>query len=212
MRNNMRNNHRIALLAVPALLALTSCGIPATGVVEAGSPASGIRPVTPLYFVRSDALVAVPRITTSPGDPEVALNLLLLGPTSAEALGISTNLPVQQAAEPARPPTAEAGLASEAVRQPDEDQEATVDPTDGTDSTAEVASRLLLDVSVKKDTVTIVMAYPVEELPDLAAGQLICTAAGAHRVGTPSADVVTVELTDHERGQKRGTDKDCPRL
>jgi hypothetical protein len=41
------------LLLLASLLALSSCGIPATGVVEAGDPASGIPPVTQVYFVAS---------------------------------------------------------------------------------------------------------------------------------------------------------------
>ena len=46
-----------ALRSVPllTLLALTSCGIPATGVVEAGGPASGTLPMTRVYFVENGA-------------------------------------------------------------------------------------------------------------------------------------------------------------
>jgi hypothetical protein len=54
-------------------------------VVEAGGPASGVTQVTTLYFVRDGTLVAVPRITATPGDTEAALELPLLGPTPDEA-------------------------------------------------------------------------------------------------------------------------------
>ena len=59
----MKALHRVPLLA---LLALTSCGIPATGVVEAGGPASGVLPLTPVYFVEGGRLVPVPRNTGRP--------------------------------------------------------------------------------------------------------------------------------------------------
>ena len=75
-----------ALRSVPllTLLALTSCGIPATGVVEAGGPASGTLPMTRVYFVENGALVATSRTTELPGDPEAALQLLMAGPLAGE--------------------------------------------------------------------------------------------------------------------------------
>ncbi|MFJ7078512.1 hypothetical protein [Streptomyces sp. NPDC098781] len=90
----MRAFRRVTLLVAPGLLALTSCGIPATGVVEAGGPASGIRSITPLYFVQDGGLVAVDRPTERPGDPAEALELLLNGPQPGEASkGVKTELP-----------------------------------------------------------------------------------------------------------------------
>ncbi|MFI5682110.1 hypothetical protein [Streptomyces cellulosae] len=75
-----------ALRSVPlmTLRALTSCGIPVTGVVEAGGPASGTLPMTRVYFVENGALVAMPRTTELPGDPEAALQLLMAGPLAGE--------------------------------------------------------------------------------------------------------------------------------
>ncbi|PWI20972.1 hypothetical protein DI272_42765 [Streptomyces sp. Act143] len=92
------------MLVAPALLALSSCGIPATGVVEAGGPASGITPVTSVYFVQNGTLVAVPRTTAFPGDAAAALELLIGGPTFDEARKrLGTAMPRPRA--PAAPPT-----------------------------------------------------------------------------------------------------------
>ncbi|WP_075737474.1 hypothetical protein [Streptomyces acidiscabies] len=78
------NPGRRAAPALAALLALSSCGIPATGVIEAGDPASGIAPVTAVYYVRDGALSAVLRPTELPGDPDDALSLLLTLPPPGE--------------------------------------------------------------------------------------------------------------------------------
>ncbi|MGI5441096.1 hypothetical protein ACQEV4_28075 [Streptomyces shenzhenensis] len=174
----MKAGHRLALLTVPALLGLCSCGIPATGVVEAGGPASGIEPVTPVYFLRDGALVAVPRATADPGDAGAALDLLLLGPAPVEgAGGLSTEVPgTLPATSPVPENTSAAG------------------PT----------------VSVKGDTVGIRLPPGFDRLSRLAAEQLICTAAAAHRIGAPSADTVTVTVSTGSGRQAEGTDGDCP--
>ncbi|MEU6609255.1 hypothetical protein ABZ922_30080 [Streptomyces shenzhenensis] len=181
----MTAGHRLALLTVPALLALCACGIPATGVVEAGGPASGIEPVTPVYFLRDGALVAVPRATADPGDAGAALDLLLLGPAPVEAAGgLSTEVPEMLTATPATPPAAS--------------------PVPGKTS-ADVPT-----VSVKGDTVGIRLPPGFDRLSRLAAEQLICTAAAARRIGEPSADTVTVTVSTGSGRQAEGTDGNCP--
>lgn len=84
-----------ALLA--AGLVAAGCGIPTTGVVEAGEPASGIRSVTTLYFVLPNDALAVRRIETGGLNgvgPSVALLLKGLGPGDAKTMGLSTRLPL----------------------------------------------------------------------------------------------------------------------
>lgn len=86
---------------IPALLAglvagvcwLTACGVPTSGVVAAGEPATGLPPEIEVYFLAGDRLVAVPR--QAPGGPDVvtAVQLLFAGPVEAEAGQVRTELP-----------------------------------------------------------------------------------------------------------------------
>ncbi|MGW2723533.1 GerMN domain-containing protein [Streptomyces sp. NPDC001492] len=91
----MRAGRRSAfLLWLPMLGALTSCGIPTTGVVEAGGPASGVAPTLRVYFVAGRTLRGVDRSLAGPVDVESAVRVLLKGPTRAEqAEGLYTVLP-----------------------------------------------------------------------------------------------------------------------
>jgi hypothetical protein len=74
---------RPALLLASTLL-LGACGIPTTGVVGSGEPATGVRSTTTLYFTGKGGLVAVPRrIPQRPG-VAAAVRLLFQGPTSSE--------------------------------------------------------------------------------------------------------------------------------
>lgn len=83
--------------ALAALVCLAGCGIPTTGVVEAGEPGGGIHPRTLLYFVRAydGALTAVERRDDVPMGAEGALGLLFKGPQPMEQkmLGLTTLLP-----------------------------------------------------------------------------------------------------------------------
>jgi hypothetical protein len=85
--------------AVAALLAgcLAACGIPTTGVVEAGEPAAGIHQQVTLYFVRAEdgALATVYRTADTHVDAELAVGMLLKGVGDAEAkmLGLASDLP-----------------------------------------------------------------------------------------------------------------------
>ncbi|MGW1887924.1 hypothetical protein [Streptomyces sp. NPDC001970] len=92
----MRHARRIvrhALLFSAAFL-LSACAIPSTGVVEAGDPATGIRPILLLHFVKDGKLIAVPRATTEPVGVEQAVAMVVRGPNTPERLsGLTTELP-----------------------------------------------------------------------------------------------------------------------
>lgn len=188
----MKATHRVSMLIAPAFFALSACGIPATGVVEAGGPASGIVPTTPMFFVRDGTLAAVPRVTARPGDAGAALQMLLIGPTQVEAHGgLATEVPGAPAEVPGAP-TAAALAPTSASRAPE--QTSPDGPT----------------VSVKGDTLSIRLPSGFGELSPLATSQLICTAAAAHRIGHPSGGAVTVTVSDGSGWHAEGTDENCP--
>ncbi|MEU0408302.1 hypothetical protein ABZ307_10885 [Streptomyces griseorubiginosus] len=184
----MKALHRVPLLA---LLALTSCGIPATGVVEAGGPASGVLPLTPVYFVEDGRLVPVPRNTGRPGDPTEALRLLMAGPLAGEGRidGLSTEVPAL--------PTAMAvpSAASDAPGSP---------PSDGPGAIGTP------QVAVRGDTMTIQLPAGMDTLSDTGVRQLVCTAAAAHRLNHPSDAPLTAEVTGGGGWRVSGSDEDCP--
>jgi len=80
------------VLAATAV-ALASCGVPPTGVIQAGGPATVRSPSITLYFLVNDRLVGVAR--QAPGtDVGTAVSALFDGPTPAEdANGLVTELP-----------------------------------------------------------------------------------------------------------------------
>ncbi|MGX1371856.1 hypothetical protein RKD19_007215 [Streptomyces canus] len=179
----MKPLRRVPLLA---LLALTSCGIPATGVVEAGGPASGSLPLTRVYFVEGGSLVAVPRTTEEPGEPEAALRLLMAGPLTGEGGtdGLATEVP---------------GLATSAAL-PTATPDVPGEPSLGAPA-----------VTARGDTMTIRFPPGTDGLSDLGARQVLCTAAAAYRLTRPSLQTVTAEVTDGAGRLVRGSDESCPR-
>jgi hypothetical protein len=183
----MRAPYRLTLLA-PALLALCSCGITTTGVVEAGGPASGIVATTSVYFVRDGALVAVPSRTARPGDAEAAVELLLVGPSREERLsGLVTLLPALPSAASSAPTTIPGAVGGPVGTPADTPR-----------------------VSVEQDSMSIELPYRVAGLPGLGMEQLICTAAAAHRLGAASAGPVTVTVTAEGGWRAKGSDVHCP--
>ncbi len=86
-----------------AALALTACGVPPSGVIEAGAPASGLisadpaPPSTPatvsLFFLRDGDLTPYPRRTDDAGDLEAVVRLLFEGPAGNETATATTELP-----------------------------------------------------------------------------------------------------------------------
>ncbi|WP_254404903.1 hypothetical protein [Streptomyces sp. AC627_RSS907] len=171
-------------LLLATLLPLSACGIPATGVVEAGEPATGVRgpgstlapsesapaavPVATalLYFVADGALVPVPRPV--PGATGLAGTVLMLfeGPDGQErGQGLTTELPP-----------------------------AAVAPTVRTDGTA----------------VTVHLPERTESLSDTAVDQLACTVAVARLRQDP--ELGSAQVTVEQPGGRlagRSSD-DCP--
>jgi hypothetical protein len=85
--------------AVGGGLLLAGCGIPATGVVEAGEPAVGVHREVKLYFVRGrdpDALAVVSRRLEAASGFEDSLALLFKGlsPAESKVLDLTTRVPM----------------------------------------------------------------------------------------------------------------------
>ncbi|MEV0171999.1 hypothetical protein AB0I00_12890 [Streptomyces sp. NPDC050803] len=173
---------RPALLLLPALCTLTSCAIPATGVVEAGGPASGITPTTHVYYVANGTLIAVPRQTSAPGDIESALQLLLQGPTDVERRKrITTHLPLPMAA-----------------------------PTPATAAPQRPTSPYTLTATAKDDRISIELSPSTVDLTDLAAAQIICTAVAAQHITDPSAEPTPVSVMGANGRRVEGAGVECP--
>ncbi|MFD5271607.1 hypothetical protein [Streptomyces sp. NPDC058335] len=188
----MRAVPRAVLLAVPALCALASCGIPTTGVVEAGGPASGVVPTIRVHFVAGDGtLVAVPRRTVAPVDVESAVAVLLEGPTEAERVKrLTTLLPLPGLlATPVPAATATDGP----VAAPQE----------------EVRTADLVKVVAEDDRVSIEFTAVSGGLTGLAVDQLVCTALGAQRVAEPGAEPLPVTVTGPGGRPVEGTGASC---
>jgi hypothetical protein len=85
---------RSGLSLTAAASLLSSCGIPSTGVVEAGEAATGIRPAYVLYFVRQDTLLGVRTRVPGTFDIGTAVELLFRGPDALLGRkGLTTELP-----------------------------------------------------------------------------------------------------------------------
>ncbi|MFE0548947.1 hypothetical protein ACFW3A_05790 [Streptomyces pilosus] len=102
----MRRSRTAALLSgltAVAAVALTACGVPPSGVIETGAPASGMvspsatpppTPATvPLFFLRDRELIPYPRRIGDAGDFEAVIRLLFEGPAANEAATATTELP-----------------------------------------------------------------------------------------------------------------------
>lgn len=170
-------------------LALSACDIPATGVVEAGGPASGVPATVPIYLVQGDTLVAVPRRLPDAGEPSWAVEALLQGPTPQERRkNLTTHLPGSpELATPAPTPTTEAA-------------------TEGT------ARSGTIRVTAQDGTVTVELLWYGAKLSSLATDQLICTAARAYLLTRRDLDSATVRVTGVMGGPVEGSDEGCPEL
>jgi hypothetical protein len=92
----MRPAHRPArpALLVSAVLLLSACGIPATGVVESGAPATGVRPPTLVYFVSNGTPVPALRRADTLVGVVAAVRMLLRGPDPSELkAGLTSAIP-----------------------------------------------------------------------------------------------------------------------
>ncbi|MEV2210198.1 hypothetical protein AB0H86_01540 [Streptomyces sp. NPDC050997] len=183
---------RSALLLLPALCGLlASCGIPATGVVEAGGPASGVASNVRVYLVLDGALIGVRRAIVAPVDVESALRVLLQGPTDAEqAKRITTMLPLPMALPTsARIPPAATGQA---------------------EAPQEAVARKALKVTARDDRVLVELSVTEGELTNTAATQMLCTALGAQRVADPGGDPVPVTVMTPDGRRFEGAGARCP--
>lgn len=81
------------LTGLAASLVLAACGVPTSGVIEAGSPATGMAAGLNVYFLAGSELVAVPRRTDGTADTVTAVRLVFAGPSAAEANKLGTQLP-----------------------------------------------------------------------------------------------------------------------
>jgi hypothetical protein len=189
----MRPARRTVPPVMPAVLAvlglsLSACDIPATGVVEAGGPASGVPAILPIYLVQDDSLVAVPRTLPDAGDPVWAVEALLRGPTPQERRkSLTTDLPrLPDMPTPAPTPT---GLAVEGMAQGE-----------------------MTRVTSQGGTVTVELLWYGAKLSALAADQLICTAAHAYLLTRRDLDSATVRVTGAMGGPVEGGGEGCPEL
>lgn len=183
------------LLAGASALALSACDIPATGVVEAGGPATGIPATVPIYLTRDDALVAVPRRLADAGEPGTAVEALLQGPSPQERRkGLSSDLERQPgAARPTPPPTESSAQGAEGEWKW---------PAEGEGQGARVRTR--------SDRVYVELPHYPGPLSPLAADQVICTAARAYLLVRRDLDSTTVTVTDATGRTVRGSDEGCP--
>ncbi|MFI1704166.1 hypothetical protein ACWDDN_30540 [Streptomyces griseoruber] len=187
---------RAALLIVGAALALSGCGIPSTGVVEAGGPASGITATTPLYFVQDGALVAIRRAVPEAGDAAAAIEEMLQGPDVVErSRGVTTRV--------ARTSGPGSLFPADGTVEPG----ATVFPS----AAATEAAAEPVRATAEGDRVSVVLPRGVKaERSALAERQLICTAGRAYRMALRDTAPVTVTVTAADGTRAEGTDEDCP--
>ena len=90
------------LVGVTAALTVAACGVPPSGVIEAGEPAGGmssagpepsIPTVTSLYFLHNGELTAHLRKVGKPVSYAAVVSLLFDGPSKIEATTATTDLP-----------------------------------------------------------------------------------------------------------------------
>ncbi|MEU5086137.1 hypothetical protein [Streptomyces sp. NPDC021356] len=93
----MRRVPRAAAAAAVAgaLLTAAGCGVPTSGVIDAGAPAVGVPAQVTVYFVADGVLRPAPRqMPAGAADPVgAAVRLLLAGPNPGEARQLTTSLP-----------------------------------------------------------------------------------------------------------------------
>ncbi|MEU6553408.1 hypothetical protein ABZ915_24480 [Streptomyces sp. NPDC046915] len=212
----MRGVRRSASLILPSLCALVSCGIPTTGVVEAGGPAGGAVATTWVYLVADGTLVPVPRQMAAEVGVEPAVRLLLQGPTEKERLkGLHTLLPpLPSTAAPsiAAPSIAAPSIAAPSIATDTPTDAPTDTPTDTPTLVRPEATPASAPVKVTSNggRVLIELSVPTAKPDGLAAFQLICTAVAAQRVTAPGTEPLPVTVTGPDGRHTEGTGKQCP--
>lgn len=174
--------HALPILLAALLLPLSGCGIPETGVVQAGEPASGVLEpgaapspsetaavplaMVRLFFVADGLLTPVTRVLPAATDPGAVVLVLLDGPDQRErASGLTTELP--------------SATAAPAVR------------VDGA-------------------SVTVLLPRGTRSLSDTAVDQLACTVAAARLRQDPALESTQVTV-EQPGGRLAGrSSEDCP--
>lgn len=184
-----RPARRAAPLLALALWALTSCGIPTTGVVEAGGPAGGVVPTVRVYFVVDGRLVGVPRRVAAPVDVRSAVESLLQGPTRLEgAKRMTTLLSPPAPALPTSPADTDTDLEGGGRAAP-------IDAVRVSDEGGRIVVRL---------------SPWAGKLTPLAVDQVACTAVAAQRVIRPGDEPRPVSVAGGDGRTFQGTAARCP--
>lgn len=101
----MRGSRTAVLLSgltAVAAIALTACGVPPSGVIETGAPASGMvspsatppsRTTVSLFFLRDGELTPYPHRIDDAGNLEAVVHLLFEGPAANGTATATTELP-----------------------------------------------------------------------------------------------------------------------
>ncbi|MDX2854447.1 hypothetical protein [Actinacidiphila glaucinigra] len=100
----MKRTRLAALVTgLTAALTLTACGVPPSGVIEAGEAATGMSSPAPLsakpvlvslYFLEDGKLRAYARKATAPASVQDAVRMLFAGPNVDERATVTTELPL----------------------------------------------------------------------------------------------------------------------
>lgn len=197
----MKSAHATALLVAASALLLSGCDIPATGVVEAGGPATGVAPTVQIYLVQDGALVAVSRTVPDVGEPVRAVESLLQGPTPQERRKrLTTDLALQRPATP----TADTAPTTATTIAP------TTASTPPTPSPAEPLPDDAVRLTARNNSVYVELPAYTGDLTPLAADQVICTAARAYLLTREDLESTTVTVTDATGEAVEGGVERCP--
>lgn len=189
----MKSAHATALLVAASALLLSGCDIPATGVVEAGGPATGVAPTVQIYLIQDGALVAVSRTVPDVGEPVRAVESLLQGPTPQERRKrLTTDLALQRPATPTA------------------DTAPTTASTPPTPSPAEPLPDDAVRLTARNNSVYVELPAYTGDLTPLAADQVICTAARAYLLTREDLESTTVTVTDATGEAVEGGVERCP--
>ncbi|WP_435194276.1 GerMN domain-containing protein [Streptomyces sp. NRRL F-5630] len=105
---------RRAALVLAAAGLLAGCGVPPTGVIEVGAPATGLRLTRGVYFLGRDDPGALRAVARPDGSGPGALRALLEGPSRTERGTLTTALP-----KDLPPPSLAVGAATLDLRFPE---------------------------------------------------------------------------------------------
>lgn len=195
-----RRPRRVAVLAGTALVtvfAATACKIPATGVVDAGEPATGIKGSTQLYFLSFGGLTGVRWETTVPAGPDEALHLLAAGPGGPDiGTGLATEVSstyfqagpaVPQEPSAADVPPGFPGGGPVTMAPPSGSE-----PEDAASAAPQRDRKRRTWATASGNRVVVKVRMGPEKLPRLGVQQIVCTVAHARMVEAPGVGPVDV--------------------